>query len=134
MPDQEGNPIDLFLLHPGICQKIFDKFLSFCLLVLSVGISILFPAKRTGNIVGKRRNFKDKLSIRIQSFQFTDCLCVGPHTDQMVYIVDITFGEYNHLLQYLRYGHRFINSSFSSLVMCLMFHSRLRASYRFSYS
>ena len=45
----------------------------------AVGVAVFLAAERTGNVVGDRRHFQNKLGLRVQPFQFTDGLGIGPH-------------------------------------------------------
>ena len=74
MPNQKGDPFDLLFRHSGIRQKVPDQNLAFLLLMLPVCISVFFTAKRTGNVVCNGGDFQYKLRLRIETFQFADCL------------------------------------------------------------
>ena len=52
MPHQIGDPLNLLRRQAGVGQKCPDQRNALLLLIFSVGIAVLFPAQRAGDVMG----------------------------------------------------------------------------------
>ena len=66
--------------------------------MLPVGIAVLLPAQRAGNVMHHGGKFQDLLRVSVQSFQFPDGLCHRPDLEKVVDIVVVSLVKRNHLL------------------------------------